>query len=152
MEEAVSPVIIDKLASVNSSSIETPSTQSGHVNKPTLMSSRKNNNTTGNHLPVGHSVSLPIHSRILSGDFKFISDAGFWMRSLVVASFAAVTAMIFLLISAFGPRRRFQGYQVANFKDRDFVSVNMDDEDDEEISIFDATDHKHQLLSKSRHT
>lgn len=99
------------------------------------------------HTHLTHSSTLPIHSRIISGDWSFLSDDGFYGRLVVVASLAALVVMILILLSTYGPKRRFKGYQVTSLNEKDFLSI--DDDDDDEVSLFDAGNHK--LLSKSKH-
>ena len=93
-----------------------------------------------------HSASLPLHKRILNGDLNFLSDETFWLRLMVVASLAVVVGMILLLLSNSGRKSQFRGYRVTSFNDKDFLP--LDEEDDDEVSLFDAGNHK--LLSKSR--
>ena len=102
--------------------------------------------TKAPHHPLGHQLSLPFHSRILSGDLGFLTDDGFYFRLLVVGSFAIVVALMIILISAFGPKNR--GYRITSIKDTEDFSYEEVDDDDE-ISLFDAGDHK--LLRKSVH-
>jgi hypothetical protein len=123
----------NKVSRIGLDEVTTPA----QVNETIIKDEKKNGG-----LVVHHS---PRHTIMPSKDWSMFSNDGFYLRLMVVISLAVVVAMILLLLSNYGPKKRFKGYQITSLNDKDFYA--LEDDDDDEL-LFDAGNHK--LLSKSR--
>lgn len=63
---------------------------------------------------------------------------GLWLKLIVISAFVVVVALILMMMGTMGQKDRFS--------EKGFLPI-PDDEDDEEVSLFDAG--KHKLLQKN---